>query len=539
MFTNFCKDLAAQCVKTIVDRSRCGLCDKADGSRLRFACGHSACGDCVATARECPTCSPFMDSSSSKPVSDEPQTERVKHASELLTSFQDAFQIDVYQRQRISDRLKVEKELFPECIQAPSKYFNKRKSLNISKKGKENRNSTFFPGEEISSSKAVVMNKSRDFVQAWLNNSSPPSRSPLSDLKVNTYKEKHITRAAAAKGKQNHNEVFKPTRQSKKNRLQIKPLSTSTPQSSLEHYLKPVDRGSGKNAWMNNKSLKRKLDNSSEQALDKKQCDESGIVIDDCFTIEDTQDQIIDKDRLALLDVENADKQDTQSVVVIEDTQMQQAVNSEEASTPDDNCVKNIKVPFYLKSYLHKTCKQCINSGSVHLMKPEANDTECKRNCDVSITVENKSFITTIQVVDCKQSKYDRKQSTAVQTDVKEPFLGFDNSEHKYDSVTLISKIQDYIQSEAMFTEDNVNEADSHKTSCTNVAPLNKGDCTKNHHNEHTFGILTEIGGAGFQNKRRKGKRGATPDSNNSSDKENFDPNRMKKNGGTKKKKQK
>lgn len=388
----------------------------------------------------------------------------------------------MYQRQRISDRLKVEKELFPECIQAPSKYFNKRKSLNISKKGKENRNSTFFPGEEISSSKAVIMNKSREFVQAWLNNSSPPSRSPLCDLKVNTCKMKHKTRSTTAKGKQNHNEVLKPRRQYKN---KIKPLSTSTPQSSLECYLKPIDKGSGKNAWVNDKTLKRKLDNRSDQVLDKKQCDESGIVIDDCFTIEDTQDHVVDKDRLALFDVENADKQvTTQSVSVIDDTPMQQAVNFGEGSTSKDSCVKNIKVPFYHKSYLHETCKQCINSGSVHLMKPEANDTDCKKNCDVSITVENKSFITTIQVVDCKQSNYDTKQSTAVQTEAREPFLGFDNSAQKDESVTLIAKIQDYIQSEAMFTEDNIDRADSNKTSFTNVAPINKEDCTEKHHKE-------------------------------------------------------
>lgn len=68
--------------------------DQLDGTRLRFVCGHSACGDCVATATECPTCSPLMESSSTRAVPDEHQTERVKHASELLTSFQDAFQID-------------------------------------------------------------------------------------------------------------------------------------------------------------------------------------------------------------------------------------------------------------------------------------------------------------------------------------------------------------------------------------------------------------------------------------------------------------
>ncbi|XP_063361972.1 uncharacterized protein LOC134650944 [Cydia amplana] len=501
---------------------RCGLCDKADGSVI-FPCGHPGCSDCVARG-ECQTCAPFMESSSDRPLLDGLHTK-------ASSSLQDTLQPDEYQRQRLSEKLRVEKELFPECIQAPAKYINKRKSLNVSKKGKENRHSALFPGEEISS-REFTMNKSRSYVQEWLSKQTntsfgPQPRSPFSDLKVNTHhNQPHST---PVKDKQKENVPKLGTRQSNRKRPRLKQTPSTPSNTSLENFLKPVEKAEAKKAW-GAKRLKQELDDPKHvesKGTDKHQDNENVIVSEECYTIEDTQDQIVDKDKMALLEVQKASCME--SVEIIEET--------------EENSLQSHKmshVAFFKKSYLFENCKQCMNTLT-DIKKCSHNNTPIKSN-DVSITVENKSFIATISIVDCNPGK---KQSTAVQT-VEDPFFGFEQPSQE-DSASLIAKMKEYIET-ADLLKDDMPQTDSQKTSCTDVIfedQVKEDD--KNirednmdrfgHSSEHDFGVLNPLDGAGFQNKRPRRGRGATPDSNNSSDKENCDPNRQKRQ--TKKKKDK
>ncbi|XP_063534389.1 uncharacterized protein LOC134744488 isoform X2 [Cydia strobilella] len=497
---------------------RCDLCDKADGSAI-FACGHPGCSDCVANG-ECQTCAPLMEPNSDRPLSDVLYTK-------ASTSLQDTLQSDEYQRQRISEKLKVEKELFPECIQAPAKYFNKRKSLNVSKKGKENRHSTIFPGEEISSPGEFTMNKVTSYVQEWLSKQSktsfgPQPRSPFSDLKVNTHHNQ--THSTPVKDKEKENVPKLGTRQLKRKRPRLKQTPTTPSNTSLENFLKPVEKAKAKKAW-GAKRLKQEFDDPKpveSKGEGNHQNNENVIEIEECCTIEDTQDSIVDKDRMALLEVHRASLEE--SVEIIEDT---------EENSPHSH--KTSHVAFLKKSYLFENCSQCIDASMNTLTDIEQwshNNTPIKSN-EVSITVENKSFIATISIVDCNPGK---KQSTAVQT-VEDPFFGFEQPSQE-DSASLISKMKEYIET-ADLVKGDMPETDSQKTSCTDVVleeQVKKADENIQednmdrfgHSSEHDFGVLNPLDGAGFQNKRPRRGRSATPDSNNSSDKENCDPNRKK-----------
>ncbi|XP_063620840.1 uncharacterized protein LOC134793181 [Cydia splendana] len=497
---------------------RCDRCDKADGSAI-FACGHPGCSDCVAR-RECQTCAPLMEPSSDRPLLDGLHTK-------ASTPLQDTLQTDEYHKQRISEKLRVEKELFPECIQAPAKYINKRKSLNVSKKGKENRHSTIFPGEDISSSTEFTMNKSRSYVQEWLSKQSSPSfgpqpRSPFSDLKVNTHhNQPHSTPVKAI---QKGNVAKIGTRQSNRKRPRLKQTPTTLSNTSLENFLKPVEKAEAKKA----KRLKQEFDDPKHvesKGVGTHLNNENVIEIDECYTIEDTQDQIVDKDKMALLEVQKASRKE--SVEIIEDT---------EENTPHSH--KMPHVPFLKKSYLFENCTQCIDASMntlTDIEKCSHKNTPIKSN-DVSITVENKSFIATISIVDCNPGK---KQSTAVQT-VENPFMGFEQPSEE-DSASLIAKMKEYIETAKGkdLVKGDMPETDSQKTSCTDVIleeQVKKADeniqednmAKFGHSSEHDFGVLNALDGAGFQNKRPRRGRGATPDSNNSSDKENCDPNRNK-----------
>lgn len=508
---------------------RCDLCDKADGSVI-FACGHPGCSDCVATGK-CQTCTPLMEPSSSRRLLDAPHTE----VAETSTSLQDTLQTAEYQRQRISEKLRVEKELFPECIQAPAKYFNKRKSLNVSKKGKENRYSSKFPGEEISSPREFTMNKSRSYVQEWLSKQSktsfgPQPRSPFSDLKVNTHYNQ--TYSTPVKDKQKENVPKLGTRQSNRKRPRLKQTPSTLSNTNLENFLKPTEKAEAKKTW-GAKRLKQEFDDPKlveSKGEGKHQNNENVIEIEECYTIEDTLDQNVDKDKMALLEVQKASCK--VSVEIIEDT---------EENSPQSHKIPH--VPFLKKSYLFENCSQCIDDMNTltDIEQTSHKNSQIKSN-DVSITVENKSFIATISIVDCNPVK---KHSTAVQT-VEDPFLGFEQLLEQ-DSASLIAKMKEYIETADLLTGD-MPEADSQKTSCTDVIlkeqvknadeNIQEDNMARfSHSSEHDFGVLNPLDGAGFQNKRPRRGRGATPDSNNSSDKENCDPNRKKRQAKKKKNK--
>lgn len=68
--------------------------DKTDGQRLRYACGHTACDDCVIDAVDCQLCLTLPQVTGSQPRLDNALTERVKNTSELLTVCQNLFNTD-------------------------------------------------------------------------------------------------------------------------------------------------------------------------------------------------------------------------------------------------------------------------------------------------------------------------------------------------------------------------------------------------------------------------------------------------------------
>ncbi|GBP80069.1 hypothetical protein EVAR_88399_1 [Eumeta japonica] len=87
------------------------------GTRVRCACNVAACADCA----PCMFC--LTD-----PKPDMSLTSRVKNVNHLLNVYANTFNTDVYTRLENLTRLKLERELFPKCIQAPAKYYNKRKT---------------------------------------------------------------------------------------------------------------------------------------------------------------------------------------------------------------------------------------------------------------------------------------------------------------------------------------------------------------------------------------------------------------------------
>lgn len=68
--------------------------DKLEGSRLRHACGHSACEECILNS-DCVLClTPPQAKEYHRPVHDNPLSTRISNASKLLNAFQNAFNID-------------------------------------------------------------------------------------------------------------------------------------------------------------------------------------------------------------------------------------------------------------------------------------------------------------------------------------------------------------------------------------------------------------------------------------------------------------
>lgn len=58
---------------------------------MRYQCGHLSCQNCAAIEESCHICLSQQNSSTHL---DEPYGLRVKHVSELITTFEDAFNVD-------------------------------------------------------------------------------------------------------------------------------------------------------------------------------------------------------------------------------------------------------------------------------------------------------------------------------------------------------------------------------------------------------------------------------------------------------------
>ncbi|PZC82734.1 hypothetical protein B5X24_HaOG209832 [Helicoverpa armigera] len=310
-------DQTIQNVKNILEKVQCSICDKLDGNRVRYPCGHTACEDCAVDAQDCLICLTPPQGSNTQPKLDNPLTQRVKNAAVLRKTCEKLFNTDVFKHKRLSEQLRIEKELFPECIQAPAKYENKRRTTLFSHKNKENRISSKFPGEETSHHKEnMTMEKSVRYVQQWLNNiESDSTRRPFRDLNVNTQVDHGTIIPKSNKTLQNKN-VLIGNNSRKRNHFKttVKNLALQSPK--LKSNINELNK--------NSKRVKKEIHqpNLAGGKYDiKSKCDydESGIFMDnDPILIDDSQDVEVDKDKnawLAVLKANENEENESTSVV--------------------------------------------------------------------------------------------------------------------------------------------------------------------------------------------------------------------------------
>ncbi|XP_030034660.2 uncharacterized protein LOC115450719 [Manduca sexta] len=451
MFSSFDVCLALDCVKKICENNRCIVCDKESEEFLRYSCGHTVCVSCASGTDSCYSCLTSADESTSNYKLDEVSGQRAVNASVLLKEFEKAFNVNVFNHQRMSAQLKLEKDIFPECIQAPRKYFNKRKSLNLNVKKKKNRIS-LLPGEIVSED-SYKMENSITSVQKWLN-------------------------------------------RNKENVFEI-------------------------------------------QNVNKDEHDESGIVIDASYM--DCSQITVDKDKQALLAVYEADKKERTSVSVL-------TVDSEEwednnATEEHPKILKDeYKVPFFKKSKLAETYVVCDNDTNI----VNRSSNNCGQNSSIQITIsfDNQH----IKPCEFLQKESLHAHSSSVQTDICEFINMKDNLEDPSENSSLYSKQN--VPSQDVFTPEElhkvskddisnigfkaamksviINESDS-DGSVAEAAILEVSAQVHNVENP-VFSDITFIDShEQFRRQQRRRPRHLTPDSSNSSEKENLNPNKRQK----------
>ncbi|XP_022814885.1 uncharacterized protein LOC111348485 [Spodoptera litura] len=538
-------DKTIQHVENIVQNNQCSVCAKTDGQRLRYSCGHTACDDCVIDVIDCSICLTPPKVSSPQPRLDDVLTQRVKNASTLLRECQKSFNTDAFTRKRISERLRIEKELFPECIQAPLKYENKRKSSFNLSNNKENRVYSFLPGEAILHlDKDNTMENSFKYVQQWLNkNDNDFVRKPFRDLNVNTQLDHDVNHSSNQYKTQN--KFDKVLSVSKTNRKRTHYKTTVSHKS----FISPKRKSVIHQDYTSPKKIKKEQASPSTTLRHepKHDNDESGIFMDnDPIVIDDSQETAIDKDRNAWLAVLEANKHESTSVVHLDCSDPQIIPKEIAIRSEGKQSRRNQNVPFYKKSYITETCTLC------NADKKTTAQTE-----DVKITIDNADFTTTIKILNSTDngSKLKAKNSVSVQTDIFETINGNDsavaNLNDTNDKIEDVAQKSD-IQSEDLFGDEekhNENDKPSHDYKCLVIAesdsdmelersgPLPVKVDVHRSCDEMDYGILREIENIQEHTTRsRRGPRGLTPTSTDSSEKENFNPNRMKKQTNKKKK---
>lgn len=335
--------------------------------------------------------------------------------------------ISAYRRHRLSEQLKVEKELFPQCIQAPAKYYNKRKSSKPLAENKENIASV-FPGEIVS---PIKMENSNANVREWLNKCV--KRKPLGDLNCSSTLINKIRKQPLKEINIQH--IDKSNR--KRNYLDIWADDNKT---LIGDQVAPSKKYNKENTI---KKLELKTD--SINLKKRKNKDDSGIAIDDDGTIiiDDSQSIRVDKDINALLAVLEAEKNEQCALMTL----TSESKLSEEPTPPK----VPLKVPFYIKGPLCFNCEHSNDDNTLH------NDVECKDQPNISITVENKSFTAIINVSQSESFKMNTKQSVEVQTDFEssESFVdhGFvdENVSYKKDESRAVSPIPSSSKSNILF----------------------------------------------------------------------------------------
>lgn len=497
---NFNIDRAVEYLKDIVNNNKCVTCDRLSAIYLRYPCGHVNCQNCVKTAEECLLCPtpPSVNNSVDKPLS-----RRTEHISNLLNTFQDLFNLNVFRRQRISDQLKAEKQVFPECIQAPSKYCNKRKStLDNLVKDKENIISV-YPGENISSFKAIEMENKNIYVKKWLDTNLPfenKQRKAFTDLGVN----RNFTKDSLL-GSAKHNIH---------NSYNFKRKNYKTLHNGSENL---------KDLPIKKKKLKKQANPQSKLQIvpknNKIENDKSAIVIDEDIIIDD----YIDKEIVPYQAVTEAEKH----IHITKDTDINKITK-----TKPQSMLPPHKVRFYKSSFLYETCSLCIES---------INYKKTRHLNPVTIVIDNKNFVTTLNITDCKEDNYQykNKQSVAIQTNDKytkiQNLSTFSNiksdHEHFQNYADNIKFKKSVTIPNSQIVNSGILVSESEGDSGTDDEIVNTLETTADVHTTsfHGFEVLAPL--EPFRQevrKTRKGSRGPSPLSNDSSDKENYDPNRAK-----------
>uniref|UniRef100_A0A2A4K1D4 RING-type domain-containing protein n=1 Tax=Heliothis virescens TaxID=7102 RepID=A0A2A4K1D4_HELVI len=555
-------DQTIQNVKNILEKVQCTICDKLDGNRVRYPCGHTACEDCAVDAQDCLICLTPPLGSNTQPVLDEAFTQRVKNAALLRKTCEKLFNTDVFKHKRLSEQLRIEKELFPECIQAPVKYENKRKSTSFSHKNKENRFS-IFPGEETSHHKEnMTMENSVRYVQNWLNSiENDSTRRPFRDLNVNTQVDHGTIIPKSNKTQENKNiSVVNRNRKRSHFKTTVKNLAPQT--ANLKSNINKL--------YKNNKRVKKEINqpNLAVGKYDKSKHDndESGIFMDnDPILIDDSQEVEVDKDKnawLAVLKANENEEIESTSELKLDNSDHKQIFCANKQTLLKANGIQsksyqNIKVPFYKKSIIGETCAYC----NAEVYKSSG------QNKDTKIIIDDVNFTTTIKILkdDQHSSKLNTKKTVSVQTDISD-IMPTDhcielkdtmNTEHsnlnqKECTEDLISKKSD-TQSVDLFEDEGQNNETGDKQNnphsylvisesesdieMDTSGPLPVKVDVHRSCEESDYGILSEVVNIQRHDiQPRRGPRGLTPTSTDSSEKENFNPNRMKKQISKKKK---
>lgn len=457
--------------------------------------------------------------------------------SEHVEAGQNLLNTNEYQHKRLTDQLRIEKELFPNCIQAPAKYENKRKSIF---NNKENKYLTFFPGEATKSTDDYKMENTVSYVQQWLNkNETSHARKPFADLNVNaqwpdnhtkenTRKHNNNVHLAANRKRTHFKTRNKEFSNKIGNRLFVPECKNNTPKKFKKEFSSHVGNSSHK-----------KCDN-----------DESGIFVDDdTIVIDDSQE--VDKDKNAWLAVLEAHKNNNyESTSVVNSTQVSDTNNSLKQtvkSTTSENketCI--IKVPFFKRSAIIETCKYCRNNINSELPVPDTNEAK-----PVTITIDGDSFVTAITILRNIPNNLsgNTKCTVSAQTDdykSSEDICVKDVNNCNDSLIRDIDAVKTFdTQSEDLFADDKkifgainetlqvgkcvvIEESDS-DTDLDLSGPISVTADVHRSCEKSDYGVLSGIMNIqDHELKPRRRPRGHTPTSTNSSEKENYNPNRMK-----------
>lgn len=293
-------------------------------------------------------------------------------------------------------------------------YSNRNKSVKPQSKNKVKKR-FYLLGEHVSPIKKSNMENSLNNVSNWLdqNNKKVPKshpRQPFADLNVNHCNLQ--TQSTPVKSVIDDKLLEKTKSTTKLNRKLFNFRST---QSII---IDSQSESSESFGWTP-KKLKKEFSQYDRES--KYENDVSDIVaIDEPIVIDDSQSQIVDKDRQAWLAVVNAEKNHPCTPVPsirlersenIKYTDEIERITTESITNPTNKAVTINKVPFFKKSCLIETCKLCIDHNK---RVPES----AGHTKDVKITIENNSFTTTIHVTTLKdRPKVLEKKSTSVQTE--------------------------------------------------------------------------------------------------------------------------